>query len=57
MQQVSLPVDLCTKKTRKQVFLEEMDQVVPWSELVRRIAPYYPQGTRVRHQIANLPHF
>jgi IS5 family transposase len=44
MQQVSLPVDLCTKKTRKQVFLEEMEQVVPWSELVRRIAPYYPQG-------------
>lgn len=32
------------KKTRRELFLEEMDQVVPWKELVRLIAPYYPKG-------------
>lgn len=44
MKQTSLNLDLCTKKTRKQVFLEEMEQVVPWAALVHRIAPYYPEG-------------
>ena len=31
------------KQTRKARFLEEMDQVVPWEELVEVIEPYYPQ--------------
>ena len=30
------------KVTRKQVFLGEMEQVVPWQRLVARITPYYP---------------
>lgn len=30
------------KKTRKERFLAEMDQVVPWSVLVRLIEPVYP---------------
>ena len=44
MKQASLKLDLNVKKTRKQVFLDQMDQVVPWAELVELIAPYYPQG-------------
>ena len=44
MKQVALKLDLNLKKTRKQVFLEQMDQVVPWAALVALIAPYYPEG-------------
>ena len=32
-----------TKKTRRQVFLEEMEQVVPWRELGSLIEPHYPK--------------
>src|SRR6478609_3800722 len=32
-----------TKKTRRQVFLEEMEQVVPWRELCSLIEPRYPK--------------
>jgi IS5 family transposase len=32
-----------TKKTRRAVFLEEMEQVVPWRELCALIEPHYPQ--------------
>jgi IS5 family transposase len=32
-----------TKKTRREVFLEEMEQVVPWRELCALIEPYYPK--------------
>src|ERR1700724_1855150 len=32
-----------TKKTRRQVFLEEMEQVVPWRELCSVIEPHYPK--------------
>jgi len=31
------------KPTRRDVFLAEMDQVVPWTELCAVIAPYYPK--------------
>ena len=44
MKQASLKLNLNVKKTRKQVFLDEMEQVVPWAALVELIAPYYPQG-------------
>ena len=44
MKQVVLKMDLNLKKTRKQVFLEQMEQVVPWADLVELIAPYYPEG-------------
>ena len=44
MKQASLPLDLSAKRTRKQVFLDQMDQVVPWAALVELIAPYYPEG-------------
>ncbi len=31
------------KKTRKEIFLEEMDQIIPWKEITRAIKPYYPK--------------
>jgi hypothetical protein len=40
MKQTILDLKLCAKKTRKREFLEQqMDQVVPWAELVALIAP------------------
>ncbi len=44
MKQATLSLNLGTKKTRKQVFLEQMERVVPWDALVELIAPYYPEG-------------
>ncbi len=32
------------KKTRREKFLAEMEQVVPWAELVRLIEPAYTKG-------------
>src|SRR3989440_3583705 len=38
-----------TRKTRRAIFLEEMEQVVPWRELCALVAPHYPQpGQGVR---------
>jgi IS5 family transposase len=36
------------KKTRREQFLEEMDQVVPWAELETLIRPHYPKGENGR---------
>jgi transposase, IS5 family len=36
------------KQTRREVFLAEMDQVVPWSALLRLIKPHYPKAGRGR---------
>src|SRR5476649_2578852 len=32
------------KKTRREVFLEEMEQVVPWSQFCALIEPHYPKA-------------
>src|SRR2546425_5016173 len=32
-----------TRKTRRQVFLEEMERVVPWRELCALVEPHYPK--------------
>src|SRR5437660_322324 len=32
-----------TRKTRRAIFLEEMEQVVPWRELCGLVAPHYPK--------------
>ena len=32
------------KPTRREQFLDEMNRVVPWAELVAVIAPVYPKG-------------
>ncbi|OLI94004.1 transposase, partial [Xanthomonas oryzae pv. oryzae] len=35
------------KRTRREVFLAEMDQVVPWKGLLGLVEPHYPKwGTR-----------
>jgi IS5 family transposase len=36
------------KKTRREVFLEEMEQVVPWQALLKVIGPFYPAAGRGR---------
>lgn len=37
------------KRTRKEVFLDEMAQVVPWQSLLSLIEPFYPVAGRGRH--------
>ncbi len=32
------------KATRRAVFLEEMNRVVPWKRLLALVEPYYPKG-------------
>ena len=50
------------RKTRREIFLERMDSLIPWDELEERIRPFYPQGgarpghvpssgVRVRHRV------
>ena len=36
------------KKTRREVFLEEMEQVVPWKALLGLVEPHYPVAGRGR---------
>ena len=36
------------KQTRRDKFLAEMEQVVPWARLVNRLRPFYPKGERGR---------
>lgn len=38
------------KQTRRQIFLAEMEQVVPWQQLLGLIAPYYPVSRRTDRQ-------
>jgi IS5 family transposase len=40
------------KKTRREVFLEEMEQVVPWKVLLKIIEPHYPVAGRGRRPYA-----
>jgi hypothetical protein len=35
-------------KTRREIFLERMDGLIPWSMLEERIRPYYPKAGRGR---------
>lgn len=44
--------ELVTKRTRKREFLDEMNLVVPWAELVRLIEPYAPQAKTGRPPFA-----
>ena len=36
------------KKTRREEFLETMDEIIPWGEWIGIIAPYYPNSKRGR---------
>ena len=40
-----------SKKTKRALFLEEMEQVVPWAKLCGLIEPHYPQGSNGRPPI------
>lgn len=54
MNQISLGLNPLPEKTRKEVFLDEMNQVVPWNELVALVQPH-ARGT---HQaLASRPPF
>ncbi len=48
MKQASLNLNLQLRKTRKQAFLEQMEQVVHWADLVALIPPYYTEGKNGR---------
>jgi transposase, IS5 family len=37
------------KRTRREIFLEEMEQIVPWPRLLNLIEPHYPVAGRGRH--------
>ena len=39
-----------TKRTRKREFLDEMNLVVPWAELVALITPHAPLGRQLLGQ-------
>src|SRR5574343_562054 len=52
MKQSRLGLGTSTKRTRRREFLDEMDRVVPWSDLVALIAPYMPEGRRGRPPFA-----
>ena len=47
----SLGFDVHGKQTRRQLFLTEMDAIVPWRKLCRLVEPYYPKGDRGRPPI------
>jgi transposase, IS5 family len=40
--------DPCNKVTRRDKFLADMEQVVPWARLEERLRPFYPRGERGR---------
>jgi len=40
-----------TNKTRRAVFLEEMEQVAPWRELCALIEPHYAQAGKLPGKI------
>ena len=38
------------RKTRREIFLERMDSLVPWDRLEGRIRPFYPKAGRGRRR-------
>lgn len=52
MKQQSLGLGISTKRTRRREFLEEMDRVVPWRELVELVSSYQVDKGRGRPPFA-----
>lgn len=52
MKQSDLGLNLTTKRPRKRAFLDEMERVVRWADLVAVITPYAPEGKRGRPPFA-----
>ncbi len=44
----SLAYDSKKKRTRREEFLEEMDRVIPWEELLKTVRKRYPKAGNVR---------
>ncbi|MEF2249463.1 hypothetical protein V4D00_03165 [Ralstonia solanacearum] len=55
MKQTDLGLNLSIKRTRKREFLDEMDGVTQWADLVALIAPYAPEGRRGRYRECRFP--
>ncbi len=47
----SLAYDGKKKRTRKEIFLTKMDQIIPWKKLTHLIEPHYPKGANGRPTI------
>jgi len=47
----SLAYENKKKKTRREKFLEEMNQIIPWEELLQIVKEYYPVAGNGRHPI------
>ena len=52
MKQSDLGLNLTTKRTRKREFLDEMNRVVPWADLVALVQPFAPEGKKGRPPFA-----
>jgi transposase, IS5 family len=52
MKQADLGLNLAAKRTRKREFLDEMNRVLPWADLVGLITPFAPEGRRGRPPFA-----
>ena len=52
MKQSDLGLNLRTKRTRKREFLDEMNRVAPWADLVGLVTPFAPEGRRGRPPFA-----
>jgi IS5 family transposase len=52
MKQADLGLNLAAKRTRKREFLDEMNRVVPWADLVALVTPCAPEGRRGRPPFA-----
>src|SRR5271170_4331522 len=39
------------RKSKRELFLDQMEQVVPWSELLALVAPYYPKAGNGRQPV------
>ena len=52
MKQTDLGLNLTSKRTRKREFLDEMNLVVPWAELIALISPFAPEGKKGRPPFA-----
>ena len=52
MKQADLGLNLTSKRTRERKFLNEVNVVVPWANLVTLVAPFAPDGKRGRPPFA-----
>ena len=43
------------RRTRRELFLERMEALIPWERLEARIRPLYPKAGRGRQQTGRIP--